>query len=160
MNTPAQRNATALRIRSLAMALVLGASLGYAAEPIEGARLPSALADKPPIGRLFFTLAERRRRRGAGLAVTSAAPGSSASREHQRLIVNGVLSSGTQGRAVWVNGAAVESSALGKSAWSDRNGNIWLTDADQRTRLIKPGQSIDRNGVIEDLLPPGSVSRR
>ena len=78
----------------------------------------------------------------------------------ERRIVNGALSSGTQGRAVWVNGAAVEDSARDKSAWTDRNGNVWVMNGTQGTHLVKPGQSIDRNGVIEDLLPPGSVTRR
>ncbi len=158
MKARIHRNPITLRAKSLMLALVFGASLGHAADPLEVARLPAAPAVKRSIGRVFFTPAERRRH-GVALAVTRVAPGD-ASREHQRLTVNGVLSSGTQGRTVWVNGAAVASSARRPSAWSDRNGNIWLTDADQRTHLIKPGQSIDRNGAIEDLLPPGSVTRR
>jgi hypothetical protein len=50
--------------------------------------------------------------------------------------------------------------ARDKSAWTDRNGNVWLMNGTEGTHLIKPGQSIDRNGVIEDLLPPGAVARR
>jgi hypothetical protein len=61
---------------------------------------------------------------------------------------------------VWVNGTAVADSARDKSAWTDRNGNVWLMNGTEGTHLIKPGQSIDRNGVIEDLLPPGAVARR
>jgi hypothetical protein len=30
----------------------------------------------------------------------------------------------------------------------------------QGIHLVKPGQSIDRSGVIEDLLPPGAFARR
>ena len=61
---------------------------------------------------------------------------------------------------MWVNGTAVEDSARDKSAWTDRNGNVWVMNGTEGTHLIKPGQSIDRNGVIEDLLPPGAVARR
>jgi hypothetical protein len=61
---------------------------------------------------------------------------------------------------VWINGATVENSAMNKSVWTDRNGNVWLRDDKQGTRLIRPGESIDRNGTIEDLLRPGSVTRR
>ena len=80
--------------------------------------------------------------------------------ELQRRIVNGALRSSTQGRAVWVNGTAVEDSARDKSAWTDRNGNVWLMNGTEGTHLVRPGQSIDRNGVIEDLLPSGAVARR
>jgi hypothetical protein len=78
-----------------------------------------------------------------------------------RLHVNGALSSSTQGRAVWINGAAVDGNSAGsKSAWTDRNGNIWVTNGAQGTRLIRAGQSLDRSGAIKDLLPAGSVTRR
>jgi hypothetical protein len=129
-------------------------------ESISGAR-PHALAARPRIGRIFFSPAERARHRD-GLAATpmSAASSGSGPARPERRIVNGALSSGTQGRAVWVNGAAVEDSARDKSAWADRNGNVWLMNGTEGTHLVKPGQSIDRNGVIEDLLPPGAVARR
>jgi hypothetical protein len=132
-----------------------------AAESIDGAR-PHALVARPRIGRIFFSPAERRSHHGDGLAATpmSAASSVSGPARRERRIVNGALSSGTQGRAVWVNGAAVENTARDKSAWTDRNGNVWLMNGTEGTHLIKPGQSIDRNGVIEDLLPPGAVARR
>jgi hypothetical protein len=132
-----------------------------AAESISGAR-PNALAARPRIGRIFFSPAERARHRD-GLAATpmpAASSGTGPAVRRERRIVNGALSSGTHGRAVWVNGTAVEDSARDKSAWTDRNGNVWLMNGAQGTHLIKPGQSIDRNGVIEDLLPPGAVARR
>ena len=161
------------RARSwLALALLLTATVAGATEPvggdlvsratesIDGAR-PHALAARPRIGRIFFSPAERARHRD-GLAATpmSAAASGSGPAPRERRIVNGALSSGTQGRAVWVNGTAVEDSARDKAAWTDRNGNVWLMNGTEGTHLIKPGQSIDRNGVIEDLLPPGSVARR
>ena len=131
-----------------------------AAESISGAR-PQALAARPRIGRIFFSPAERARHRdGLAAAPMSAASSGSGPARRERRIVNGALSSGTQGRAVWVNGTAVEDSARDKSAWTDRNGNVWLMNGAQGTHLIKPGQSIDRNGAIEDLLPAGAVSRR
>jgi hypothetical protein len=161
----------ALRARSwLALALLLAATVVEATEPvsratesIDGAvRLP-ALAATPRIGRIFFSPAERRNHHRDGLAATAvpAAPsGSDPAVPRQRRVVNGALSSNTQGRVVWVNGAAVENSARDKSAWTDRNGNVWLMNGTEGTHLVKPGQSIDRNGVIEDLLPPGAVARR
>jgi hypothetical protein len=130
-----------------------------AAESISGAR-PQALAARPRIGRIFFSPAERRSHHRDGLAATAATSSGSGPARRERRIVNGALSSGTQGRAVWVNGSAVENTARDKSAWTDRNGNVWLMNGTEGTHLIKPGQSIDRNGVIEDLLPPGSVARR
>jgi hypothetical protein len=89
-----------------------------------------------------------------------AAPTGSPLAARPRRVVNGALRSSTQGRVVWVNGVAVENSDRDKSAWTDRNGNVWLMNGTQGTHLVKPGQSIDRNGVIEDLLPPGAVARR
>jgi hypothetical protein len=139
----------------------VGAELvGRATESIDAAR-PQALAARPRIGRIFFSPAERARHRD-GLAATpmSAASIGSGPARRERRIVNGALRSGTQGRAVWVNGTAVEDSARDKSAWTDRNGNVWLMNGTEGTHLVKPGQSIDRNGVIEDLLPPGAVARR
>ena len=134
--------------------------VGRAGESISGAR-PHALTANPHIGRIFFSPAERARHRDS-LAATpmSAASSGSGPARRERRIVNGALSSGTQGRAVWVDGTAVEDSARDKSAWTDRNGNVWLMNGTQGTHLVKPGQSIDRNGVIEDLLPPGAVARR
>jgi hypothetical protein len=144
----------------LAVALLLSATAAGATESIDGAR-PHALAARSRIGRIFFSPAERARHRG-GLAATpmAAAPIGSGPAPRARRIVNGALSSGAHGRAVWVNGTAVEDSARDKSAWTDRNGNVWLMNGTEGTHLIKPGQSIDRNGVIEDLLPPGAVARR
>jgi hypothetical protein len=133
--------------------------VGRAAESISGAR-PHALTANPRIGRIFFSPAERRDRHRDGLAATPTTPIGAGPALRERRVVNGALSSGTHGRAVWVNGTAVEDSARDKSAWTDRNGNVWLMNGTEGTHLIKPGQSIDRNGVIEDLLPPGAVARR
>jgi len=159
-----------LRARSwLALAFLLTATVAEATEPvgtepvsraarpIDGAARPPAFAATARIGRIFFSPAERRSRRGGVLAAT---PMGSAPAVRERRVVNGALRSGTEGRAVWVDGAAVEDSARDKSAWTDRNGNVWLMNGMQGTHLVKPGQSIDRNGVIEDLLPPGAVARR
>jgi hypothetical protein len=134
--------------------------VGRAAESIDDAGRPHASADKPRIGRIFFSPAERRGRHRDAVAATPTTRIGTGPAPHERRMVNGVLSSGTHGRAVWVNGTAVEDSARDKSAWTDRNGNVWLMNGTQGTHLIKPGQSIDRNGVIEDLLPPGAVARR
>jgi hypothetical protein len=133
-----------------------------ATESIDGAVRPPAFAARPHIGRIFFSPAERRNHHRDGYAATPrpAAPIGGDPAPRQRRVVNGALSSSTHGRAVWVNGTAVEDSARDKSAWTDRNGNVWLMNGAQGTHLIKPGQSIDRNGVIEDLLPPGAVARR
>ena len=168
MKTPTPRS-NARSMMWLAMVLLLTAMAATAAEPAGGAaesidgavRLP-AVAAKPRIGRIFFSPAERARR-GGGLGAApmpAALAGGSHAVVRQRRIVNGSLSSGIQGRVVWVNGAAVENSARDKSAWTDRNGNVWLMNGTEGTHLVKPGQSIDRNGVIEDLLPPGAVARR
>jgi hypothetical protein len=157
-----------VRARScLALALLLTAAVAGATEPvdqaaesIDSAVRPHALAARPRIGRIFFSPAERRSHHRGGLAATAATSSGSGPARRERRIVNGALSSSTQGRAVWVNGATVENTARDKSAWTDRNGNIWLMNGTEGTHLIKPGQSIDRNGVIEDLLPPGAVARR
>jgi hypothetical protein len=151
----------------LALVLLLTATLADATEPasraaesIDGAP-PHALAARPRIGRIFFSPAERRSHHRDGLAATAAtSSGGGPAVRRERRIVNGALSSSTQGRAVWVNGSTVENTARDRSAWTDRNGNVWLMNGTEGTHLIKPGQSIDRNGVIEDLLPPGSVARR
>jgi hypothetical protein len=158
----------ALRARSwLALALLLTASVAGAAEPvgraaesIDGAVRSHALTAKPRIGRIFFSPAERRSHQRDGLAATPATSIGSGRAASEHRVVNGALRSGTEGRAVWVNGIAVADSARDRSAWTDRNGNVWLMNGTEGTHLIKPGQSIDRNGVIEDLLPPGAVARR
>ena len=168
MRTHCRRRRKALRASSwFALALLLTATVAGAAEPvgratesIDGAARPHALAAKPRIGRIFFSPAERRSRHRDGLAPTPATPISSGLAPRERLLVNGALSSSSHGRTVWINGAAVENSARGKSAWTDRNGNVWLINGTEGTHLMRPGQSIDRNGVIEDLLPPGAVTRR
>jgi hypothetical protein len=164
------------RVAWLALALLLSTTVADATEPvhtepirtepvsgitesIDSTARPHASAVRPRIGRIFFSPAERRSRHRDGLAATPAVPSGSGAAPRERRIVNGALSSGTHGRAVWVNGAAVEDSVREKSAWTDRNGNVWVMNGTQGTHLVKPGQSIDRNGVIEDLLPPGSVAR-
>jgi hypothetical protein len=154
------------------------ASLGNAAEPpsvasdsisrdttpIDGAGQAPAFSAKPRIGRIFFSPTERRRRRSVELEATPAESavlatigGGNVSSE--RLVVNGALSTGANGRAVWVNGKVVENTVRNKSAWTDRNGNVWVINQDRTTRLILPGQSIDRFGVVQDLVPPGAVTR-
>ena len=160
-----------LAIPWLAVALLLSATVADATEPvgtepvgragesISGAP-PRALTANPHIGRIFFSPAERRDRHRDGRAATPTTPIGTGRAPRERRLVNGALSSSTHGRAVWVNGAAVEDSARDKSAWTDRNGNVWVMNGTEGTHLIKPGQSIDRNGVIEDLLPPGAVARR
>jgi hypothetical protein len=137
----------------------------HAPESGYGAGRPRMPDARPRIGRIFFTPAERRSRHSGGepvsmSAATPPAPSSRRTPARERLVVNGAVSSSTRGRAVWVNGSAVEDSAHDKSAWTDRNGNVWLVNGDQGIRLVRPGQSIDRSGVIEDLLPPGAVTRR
>jgi hypothetical protein len=133
--------------------------VGRAAESISDAR-PHASTARPRIGRIFFSPAERRSHHLDAVAATPTTPIGTGPPPRERRVVNGALSSGTHGRAVWVNGTAVEDSARDKSAWTDRNGNVWLMNGTEGTHLIKPGQSIDRSGVIEDLLPPGAVARR
>jgi hypothetical protein len=166
MRTHCQRHRKTLRAGSwLALPLLFTATVAGATEPvgratesIDGAARPHALAAKPRIGRIFFSPAERRSRHDG--TATSATPIGNRIEPRERLVVNGALSSSSQGRAVWVNGMAVENSARDKSAWTDRNGNVWLINGTEGTHLIRPGQSIDRHGVIEDLLPPGAVARR
>jgi hypothetical protein len=150
--------------KCLTLALLLAAAAAGAAEPVgrvidsmDGTAHPHATRAKPRIARIFFSPAERRSRHGGSLAAAQTGGGSSSRERH---VVNGALSSNNHGRAVWVDGAAVEDSARDKSAWTDRNGNVWLMSGAQGTHLVKPGQSIDRNGVIEDLLPSGAVARR
>jgi hypothetical protein len=149
----------ALRAASwCALSLLLMPAMGGAIEPAPRAEHPVSLTAKPRIGRIFFSPMERRSRHTSGLSAAPATPTAHRIAAQERFYVNGALSSSTQGRAVWINGAAVENSAVNK-AWTDRNGNIWLINGTQGTRLLKPGQSIDRSGAVEDLLPPGSVTR-
>jgi hypothetical protein len=169
MSSPNHRR-KACRLRSwIALALSLAAAGAGASEPVDpqadaSARpVSQAVKAKLRIGRIFFSPAERRNRHDGGLAAAPAAPtsgarGSGSIAPRKRQVVNGALSSSSRGRAVWVNGVAIENSDRDKSAWTDRNGNVWLMNGSQGTRLIRPGQSIDRNGVIEDLLPPGAVT--
>jgi hypothetical protein len=148
----------------LAIALLLIPALGSATEraaPAVHAGHAVSPTAKPRIGRIFFSPAERR---SAHLSVVSATPATPATATRrvaadERLYVNGSLSSGTQARTVWVNGAAIENSTVNKTAWTDRQGNVWLNNGAQGTHLVRPGQSIDRGGAIEDLLPPGSLTR-
>jgi hypothetical protein len=136
--------------------LLFLAAVGHAAEPVAGARTAHAMASKPPIGRIFFSPAERRAARGAPRA--DSATGSVASSE--RFSIDGAVSSNTTGRAVWINGVPIDNSAVKKSAWTDRNGNVWFRYESLGTRAMRPGQTIDRSGKIKDLLPPGAVTRR
>lgn len=107
----------------------------------------------------FFSPAERRHRYADKTPATDAPSAGTARAE--RLEINGAISSSTQGRAVWVNGTAIENSARFKSAWTDRAGSVWLRDDRRAPRLVRPGQAIDpASGAIQDLLPAGSVARR
>ena len=147
------------------------------APSVSGADSPTAApaADAPPInaqrthaqaaetriGRIFFSPAERRRRYADREQPATDAPGTSRVVRGERLEVNGAVSSSTQGRAVWVNGTAIEDSAKLKSAWTELGGKVWLRDERHIPHLVRPGQAIDpASGAIEDLLPPKSVARR
>jgi hypothetical protein len=163
-NSPRRlHNAALCNGRWLALALALGSAVGGATEPAMPAPHAVSLTAKPRIGRIFFSPAERRSRRAVELGATALAPPDatpeSRKTSSERLVVNGALSSPTRARAVWINGAAVDDSSANKTAWTDRNGNVWLNTGAQGTRLVRPGQSIDRGGAIEDLLPAGSVTR-
>src|SRR5260221_256236 len=99
----------------LALALLLSTTVAHATEPvstepvsvttesIDGAASPHVSAARPRIGKIFFSPAERRSRHRDALAATPAVPAGSGAAPRERRIVNGALSSGTQGRAVWVN---------------------------------------------------------
>jgi hypothetical protein len=155
-----RRRRNALRTAPwLALSLLLIPALCNAAEPAVHAGRHVPPAARPRIGRIFFSPAERRGTRPSELSATPAAPTTPRITANERLYVNGALSSGTQARTVWVNGHAVENSSVNKAAWTDRNGNVWLKNGTLGTHLVRPGQSIDRSGAIEDLLPPGSVAR-
>jgi hypothetical protein len=126
----------------------------------DGARRTRASSGKTRIGRIFFSPAERRHRYADKTPATDAPSAAHAARG-ERLEINGAVSSSTQGRAVWVNGAAIENTAKFKSAWTDRAGSVWLRDDRRAPRLVRPGQAIDpTSGAMEDLLPAGSVARR
>jgi hypothetical protein len=149
----------------LALLVVLSPALCGAAPPVD-AYLPNASPrgivpriGKIRIGRIFFSPAERRHRYADKTPAADALSARTARAE--RLEVNGAISSSTQGRAVWVNGTAIENSAKFKSAWTDRAGSVWLRDDRRALRLVRPGQAIDpASGAVEDLLPAGSAARR
>jgi hypothetical protein len=126
----------------------------------DGARRTHASSGKTRIGRIFFSPAERRHRYADKTPATDASSAAHAA-GGERLEINGAISSSTQGRAVWVNGAAIENTAKFKSAWTDRAGSVWLRDDRRAPHLVRPGQAIDpTSGAMEDLLPAGSVVRR
>jgi hypothetical protein len=126
----------------------------------DGAPRTHARNGKTRIGRIFFSPAERRLRYANKTPATDAPSTTHAARD-ERVEINGAVSSSSQGRAVWVNGAAIENSAQFKSAWTDREGNVWLRDDRRTPRLVRPGQAINpATGAIKDLLPAGSVARR
>jgi hypothetical protein len=129
---------------------------GNAAEPADGARSAHTPAPRTQIGRIFFSPAERRARRGGE---SKAAPLANGIAPSERFLIDGAVSSSSKGRAVWINGAPVENSAARKSAWTDRDGNIWFSYESLGTRQMRAGQTIDRSGKIEDLLPAGAVTR-
>jgi hypothetical protein len=149
----------------LALLVVLLPAVCGAAPPADAsspdASPPSTVpgSGKVRIGRIFFSPAERRHRYADKTPATDA-PGTARAAHADRLEINGAISSSAQGRAVWVNGTAIENSAKFKSAWTDRAGSVWLR-AGRAPRLVRPGQAIDpASGAIEDLLPAGSVARR
>lgn len=150
----------------LALLVVLSPAVCGAAPPADAsspnAAQPGTLpgSGKVRIGRIFFSPAERRHRYADKTPATDV-PGTARAARANRLEINGAISSSAQGRAVWVNGTAIENSAKFKSAWTDRAGSVWLRDDQRAPRLVRPGQAIDpASGAIEDLLPAGSVARR
>jgi len=132
-----------------------GASANKSAPPNKNA--PAA---KIRIGRIFFSPAERRHR----LDKTSPTADARSTRDSagaERFVVNGAISSSSQGRAVWVNGVPIENSAKPNSAWTDSSGRVWLRDDRHIARRVQPGQAFDpTSGAVDDLLPAGSVARR
>jgi hypothetical protein len=166
----------------LALLVVLSPTLRGAAPPVE-VSFPNTSPLKPPealptdaflsdgarrnarsskvhIGRIFFSPAERRHRYADRTPPTDA-PSTAHAARAGRLEINGAVSTSTQGRAVWVNGTAIENSVKFKPAWTDRVGSVWLRDDRRTPRVVRPGQAMDRaSGAIEDLLPAGSVARR
>lgn len=143
----------------MALSLLLMSTIGRAIETVDHAAPSHPPAKKAQIGRIFFSPAERRSR-NPGQIAASAVSNNRGTASNEGFAVNGAISSSTHGRAVWVNGVAIENSAANKSAWTDRNGNVWLNAGTLGIHLIRPGQSIDRSGAMRDLLPPGSVARR
>jgi hypothetical protein len=130
-------------------------ALIFALAPI----ITGAAPRKPQIGRIFFSPAERRHQ--SDKVMTAGSQRAANSSRAERLAVNGAVSSSTKGRAVWVNGVPIENSAGLRSAWTDSSGRVWLRDDRNIPRRIQTGQAIDpTSGVIEDLLPAGSVARR
>jgi hypothetical protein len=128
---------------------------------LDGAPSPHASSGKTRIGRIFFSPAERRHRYAEKARPATDAPGANDTPRRARLMINGAVSSSTQPRAVWVNGTAIENSATAKSAWTLRDGSVWLRDGQLIPHLVRPGQAINpASGAIEDLLPAGSVTRR
>jgi hypothetical protein len=154
----------------LTLLLALTPALSGAARPLNVPPLDAAPLDvtslhaslpKPRIGRIFFSPAERRHRYAEKTRPATDAPGANDSPRRARLLINGAVSSSSQGRAVWVNGTAIENSAKPKSAWTLRDGSVWLRDRQLIPHLVRPGEAIDpASGAIEDLLPTGSVTRR
>jgi len=147
----------------LALLMVLSPALCGAAPPADASnaspRSPAPRSGKIHIGRIFFSPAERLHRYADKTPATDASSTARIARA-ERLEINGAISSSTQGRAVWVNGIAIENSAKFKSAWTDRAGGVWLRDDRRAPRLLRPGQAIDpASGAIEDLLPAGSAAR-
>jgi hypothetical protein len=138
----------------------LGATAPQASVP-DGAHLPRAGNGKTRIGRIFFSPAERRRRHAEREHPATEAVSANAIPRRERLVIDGAVSSSTAGRAVWVNGTAIENSANPKSAWTDSTGTVWLRDDRRIPRVVRPGQAIDpASGAMDDLLPAGSVKQR
>lgn len=149
----------ALRAPALALALMLVPAVSGANEPVELTQHSNTVS-KSRIGRIFFTPEERRTRR-AGVRAAGGSTALAAKRVPRgRLLVNGAISSGGRAAAVWVNGEAVEDSAVNGPIHTDRGGNVWVSDGSQKGVLVRPGQSVGPGGVVDDLLPPGSVTRR
>jgi hypothetical protein len=130
---------------------------GRAADSAEAR--PHASNQRVRIGRIFFSPAERRGRRNGGLDATRAAPAAAVDSSGSR-VVNGAVRGSDHARVVWVNGVAIDGSVAGASAWTDRNGNIWLSTGSGRPVLMRAGQALERSGTVDDLLPAGSVTPR
>jgi hypothetical protein len=126
----------------LAVALLLVPALSRASEPVMHVPRGEKSAERPRIGRIFSAPNSRPGARTDGSQASPAAlPAPGAAR--QRTYVNGTLSIGSRPRAVWINGVPVDAASVR-----------------QGTHSVRPGQSIGRDGGIEDLLPPGSLTRR
>jgi hypothetical protein len=136
--------------------LLFAAVVDKAAEPADGAHSPRAAVTRPPLGRIFFSPAERRAARSPPAAARSAA----SIAQSDSFSVDGAVSSSARGRAVWINGVPIENSVVKKTAWTDAKGNIWFKTEALGTHAMRPGQTIDQTGKIEDLLPAGAVTRR